>query len=527
MVPKIAARGTSFKGAHLYYGHDKQAETTARVLFFETLNMRSDDPDKAWKIMAQTALREEALKKESGIHWNGQATEKPVYPLSLAWDKDQDPSHEDMKAAALSALKHLKMDAYQSMLYGHGDTEHKHIHVVVNLIHPETGKTAQIWQDQLALSEWSEGYELEHGGIRCEQRVENNKKRQYGEFVKHRDNTIQNAWEQSKTGAEFTALLEAKGYLLAQGNKRLVIVDPFGKTMNPTRQISGEDGKNIKAALLKERLADLDQTRIQSAEAAIKTQAERAYYDRDDDHAPQQDATEKAAIEGQEQLAHEERQARDAAHQWQEIVTNAAIEREKQRIVQKEHAQKRKNRYDYRAEKEQRLKDIDQTKARAAKRMQAKAAMDAEKQEQAKEHESHDKAKGFKKQEARENGLKQQQRQHTDSRDKGSFADELDKTHEKEAVQVKEAARIEALWGQQKRNIEEGRKRGLIPDYDTPAPDIEQPESEPQFENAPDMQEQFEQTTTPSNDNVPAQESAQQEQTTEQDQSHDAGGYER
>ena len=85
MIPKIAARGTSFKGAHQYYGHDKNADTSERVLFFETLNMRNDDPDKAWKIMAATAMREEELKKAAGIHWNGEATQKPVYAFSLAW----------------------------------------------------------------------------------------------------------------------------------------------------------------------------------------------------------------------------------------------------------------------------------------------------------------------------------------------------------------------------------------------------------------------------------------------------------
>lgn len=552
MIPKIAARGTSFKGAHLYYGHDKQAETSARVLFFETLNMRSDDPDKAWKIMAQTALREEALKKESGIHWNGQATSKPVYSFSLAWDKDQNPSHEEMKAALLSALKQLKMEDHQAMLYGHGDTDHPHGHGVVNLIHPETGKTAEIWQDQLALSEWSEDYELKHGGIRCEQRVENNKKRQRDEFVKHRDHTIQNAWNQSKTGVEFSALLEEKGYLLAQGKKRLVIVDPYGKAINPARQIAGEDGKNIKAAMLKERLADLDQNRIQSAEAAVKIQAEREYFDRDNYHAQQQEAIEKAAIEREGQLAVE---ARQDALQWQEIVTHAAKEREKQRIAQKEHAQTRKSRYDYRAEKEQRLKDIDQTKARAAKRMQAKAAMDAKQREQ-------DKIREFKKQDVKENELKQQQRQYKDIRDKGSFADKLDKTREQEAQAEAKAARIEKIFGQQERNIEEGIKRGFIEapepeqtpqkepeqdpslaevakDYEQasapePIPEQQQsfsemaqefeqtspPEPEPaqEFNNASETLKQIEQTTTPSNDNAAS---------VQQEQSRDSGGYER
>jgi hypothetical protein len=86
MVPKITSPGRSFRGAHLYYGHDKKAATNERVVFFDTLNLRTQDPDKAWRQMAYTAEHEETLKRQNGIKWNGAKTQKPVYAFSLAWD---------------------------------------------------------------------------------------------------------------------------------------------------------------------------------------------------------------------------------------------------------------------------------------------------------------------------------------------------------------------------------------------------------------------------------------------------------
>ena len=55
MVPKIAAKGKNFKGAGDYYLHDKNADTKERVAFTHTLNLPTDDPEKAIRLMARTA----------------------------------------------------------------------------------------------------------------------------------------------------------------------------------------------------------------------------------------------------------------------------------------------------------------------------------------------------------------------------------------------------------------------------------------------------------------------------------------
>ena len=56
--------------------------------------------------------------------------------------------------------------------------------------------------------------------------------------------------------------LQAKGYVLAQGRKRLVVVDPHGKAHNPTRLVKGIRAKDLHALL-----QDIDLNRLPDASA--------------------------------------------------------------------------------------------------------------------------------------------------------------------------------------------------------------------------------------------------------------------
>lgn len=89
MVPKVAARGRSFKGAGLYYLHDKKADTKERVAFTHTENLPTRDPEKAIKCMAWTFMRQNEIKARSGASTKGRKLTDPVYTYSLAWHPDQ------------------------------------------------------------------------------------------------------------------------------------------------------------------------------------------------------------------------------------------------------------------------------------------------------------------------------------------------------------------------------------------------------------------------------------------------------
>ena len=189
MLGKIVS-GSSFKGAALYHLHDKRLEgekvrlTDDRVAWTETMNLRTSDPEKAWRIMVATAENQASLKKTAGMKMTGRKLTKPVYTYSLAWHPEQKPSQAEMLGAAKDTLKALGMEEHQALIVCHNDTAHPHVHVILNRVHPETGLAAKTSQDRLKLSRWAEAYERAGGKIYCEERVINNVRRDQGEFVK-------------------------------------------------------------------------------------------------------------------------------------------------------------------------------------------------------------------------------------------------------------------------------------------------------------------------------------------------------
>ena len=109
MVPKVAGKGRSFKGAGLYYLHDKKALTPERVAFTHTENLPTRDADKAIKCMAYTAMRQHELKARAGGSTKGRKLEQPVYCYSLSWAPGEEPTQEEMIEAAKDTLRELGM----------------------------------------------------------------------------------------------------------------------------------------------------------------------------------------------------------------------------------------------------------------------------------------------------------------------------------------------------------------------------------------------------------------------------------
>lgn len=273
MVPKVAGTGTSFQGACQYYLHDKDAQTAERVGFVETLNLRTDDPDKAWRIMAMTASRQDALKLDAGVPLTGKKTDQLVYAYSLSWSPDEKPTRKEMMKTVRSSLKALGAHNRQAIVVQHLDEPHPHVHVIVNRVDPDTGKVFDLYRDQDRLSDWALAYEKSRGAVLCKQREENARRREKGEFVKYRDPVIARAWKASGNGRGFAAELAKGGYTLARGDRRgFVVVDSRGKVINPTRQIEGKDGRNIRAAELAGAMKDLDPARLPSVEQARAAQ---------------------------------------------------------------------------------------------------------------------------------------------------------------------------------------------------------------------------------------------------------------
>ena len=178
MIPRIKT-GKSFKGAGLYYLHDKSPEkgaklyTTDRVAWTHTLNCLHDDPGLALREMQHTCMDQSFLKMVSGNRTDGRPTEKTVMTVALAWHPDQDPTKAQMIDAAVDYLTHMGWQEHQVLMVAHDDTRHAHVHLIINKVHPETGKTLDADWYKNRSQEWGLKFEREQGQIYCLKRLDN------------------------------------------------------------------------------------------------------------------------------------------------------------------------------------------------------------------------------------------------------------------------------------------------------------------------------------------------------------------
>lgn len=171
MIPKIAKRGTSFKGAGMYYLHDKREDgeeirtTSERVAWTDTRNLASNDPEFAFKVMAATAMDKDRLKAQAGIKNTGRKSKGDVYAYSLAWHPDEQGKFDkaEMLQAADQSLKALGAQDHQAVIVAHQDEDHPHIHIILNMVNPENGKNLATSNDRKKVNKWSNDYRKARG----------------------------------------------------------------------------------------------------------------------------------------------------------------------------------------------------------------------------------------------------------------------------------------------------------------------------------------------------------------------------
>lgn len=187
MIVTVTGKGQSFKGAGLYYLHDKGAQSKARVAFTHTVNLATDNPNVAIAMMIHTAAHQDQIKRRAGGSARGRKLKTgPVYTYCLSWDpRLAPPTRQHMIDTAIESLAALGLDANEALLIAHSDEPHKHIHIIVNRIHPDTGIADTLSNDHTRLSAWAETYQRRHGLNNTPKRFENNARRRKGEYVKH------------------------------------------------------------------------------------------------------------------------------------------------------------------------------------------------------------------------------------------------------------------------------------------------------------------------------------------------------
>jgi hypothetical protein len=68
-------------------------------------------------------------------------------------------------------LKHMKWQEHQAVLVAHNDKSYAHVHVMLNVVNPETGLRLDDSFEKRRAQKWAGAYELEQGRIYCEQRL--------------------------------------------------------------------------------------------------------------------------------------------------------------------------------------------------------------------------------------------------------------------------------------------------------------------------------------------------------------------
>lgn len=178
MVPNVTKSGHSFNGALAYYLHDKGADTSERVAWTATRNIGIDNVDVARRVMIATAQRAEELKRAAGVKATGRkGTAGAVYAYSLAWHPDEAGKIDraEMMKAAEASLIALGAEGHQAIIVAHQDEPQPHVHVILNRVHPDTGKMLATGNDQHRLSAWALAYREARGEHLkyCPQRAKN------------------------------------------------------------------------------------------------------------------------------------------------------------------------------------------------------------------------------------------------------------------------------------------------------------------------------------------------------------------
>jgi Ti-type conjugative transfer relaxase TraA len=185
MIPRLKV-GTGVTGAARYAlgeGRDpftnevrkKPANDRSRVEWIGGINVgfpveTREDADLARRIMEFDALNQTSPTKRCV---------KDCVHLALGWRPSEQPTREQMEAAARGALRALGMENAKAIFVAHNDEDYYHLHIVASKLNPETERAYDLKQSYLRLSRWAEQYERDHsGGIVCTRRAEANQLRE-------------------------------------------------------------------------------------------------------------------------------------------------------------------------------------------------------------------------------------------------------------------------------------------------------------------------------------------------------------
>lgn len=123
----VNIRGSSFRGAqnYLFAGKVGAVLDPERVAWQAMRNLPVSDPHKAAAVMQATASQNLRVKR-------------PVEHIIINPPPDAQLSRRAMRGIAERTLEDLGLGEHQALIVEHHDLERRHLHILVNRVHPET-----------------------------------------------------------------------------------------------------------------------------------------------------------------------------------------------------------------------------------------------------------------------------------------------------------------------------------------------------------------------------------------------------
>lgn len=152
MLAKVTPPTNDFHALARYLVHGKPGATydPKRVAWVFSQNLPTDDADLAAAYMTATA----------GL---SSRTKNAAYHMMIAWHERERPTPELMQQIAMQTLEMAGLAEHQALIMAHGDKPHPHLHILLNRIHPETGRAWKTNHDFARLDHIMRQLASEHG----------------------------------------------------------------------------------------------------------------------------------------------------------------------------------------------------------------------------------------------------------------------------------------------------------------------------------------------------------------------------
>src|SRR5699024_4640618 len=128
-----SSTGGSFRGLSNYLEAEQKME------WKETRNLPGRNREEDLRLMDEVARMSRA--------------EQPVYHLSLNYADADTPTRAQMIADGDQVLEELGLGGHQTMMVAHRDTGHRHLHLMVNRVHPDKTRAWNTWRDRTRIKD--------------------------------------------------------------------------------------------------------------------------------------------------------------------------------------------------------------------------------------------------------------------------------------------------------------------------------------------------------------------------------------